>query len=53
MYKEEFRTISGTYPNGRTKAIVVKENGTEYIAALDMTKPVTLQRMNELKAKIK
>ena len=53
MHTEEFRTISGTYPNGRTKAIVVKENGTEYIAALDMTKPVTLQRMHELKAKLK
>lgn len=42
MYKEEFRTVRGTFPNGSTKAIVVNENGTEYIAALDMTKPVTL-----------
>lgn len=53
MYKEEFSTISGTYSNGITRVIDFEENGKKYRATCDMTKPVTLQRMHELKAKLK
>ena len=53
MYKEEFSTIIGTYSNGITRVIDFEENGKKYRATCDMTKPVTLQRMHELKAKLK
>lgn len=53
MYKEEFSTISGTYSNGITRVIDFEENGKKYRATCDMTKSVTLQRMHELKAKLK
>ena len=53
MYKEEFSSISGTYSNGITRVIDFEENGKKYRATCDMTKPVTLQRMHELKAKLK
>jgi len=53
MYTEEFRTISGTYPDGRTRAIHFEIDGTTYCAQLDMSRPVTLKRFQELKEKLK
>ena len=52
MYKEEFRTILATHPNGRKHAVTFEENGKTYVAVADMTKPVTIQRMKELIAKL-
>jgi hypothetical protein len=48
MYQEEYSTIGGTYPDGRHRAITVLEDGVEKVARLDMSKPVTLQRMHEV-----
>lgn len=48
MYHEEYSTIGGTYPDGRHHAIVVKDDGEEKVARLDMSKPVTLARMREV-----
>lgn len=48
MYKEEYSTITGTYPDGRHHAITVMEGGKEKVARLDMSKPVTLQRMRDV-----
>ena len=53
MYKEEYRTISGTYPDGRHRAIHVTVDGVTKCAALDMSQPVTLKRLHEVKAKLK
>lgn len=48
MYREEYSTIGATYPDGRHRAVVVVDAGMEKIARLDMSKPVTLQRMREV-----
>lgn len=48
MYREEYSTITGAYPDGRCHAIMVLDEGVEKVARLDMSKPVTLQRMREV-----
>lgn len=53
MHKEEYRTVLGTYPNGRKSTITFEKDGKTYAVRADMSKPVTLARMWELKQKLK
>ena len=53
MYKEEFRTISGTYPDGRHHAIHITIDGITKCAELDMSQPVTLKRLHDVKSEHK
>ncbi|ANF73174.1 hypothetical protein A6046_03450 [[Haemophilus] ducreyi] len=53
MYKQEYSTIAGRTANQSLIAIHINIDDEMKCARLDMTKPVTLKRLQEVAAKLK